>query len=90
MCPGEQLQEDQSQGEGGPEPRAGSDISLQSRGGNETSWLLPPAPFPWGSSSKAATDPLLQEWGWGGWREVHWLHTSLLLELSLLLSNPRL
>lgn len=58
------------------------------------SWLLLPAPFPWGSPSKAASDPPLQEWGWRGWREVHCLlerlHASLLLELSPLLSNPRL
>lgn len=53
MCPGEQLQDDQSGGEGGPEPRPGSDITLERRGENETSWLLPPAPFPSGSPSKA-------------------------------------
>lgn len=71
MCPGEQLQDDQSGGEGGPEPRPGSDITLERRGENETSWLLPPAPFPSGSPSKAAKDPPLQQWGCGGRREVH-------------------
>lgn len=58
------------------------------------SWLLPPAPCPSGSPSKAAQGPQLQEWGWGGGREVHWfpdcLKATLLLELSLLLSNSRL
>lgn len=58
------------------------------------SCLLPPARCPSGFPSKAAAGPPLQEWGWGGQREVHWfldcLNATFLLELSLLLYNSGL
>lgn len=58
------------------------------------SWLLPPAPVPWGSPSKAAKDPPLQGLGVGrvegGAQLLEHLCANLLLELSLLLSDPRL
>lgn len=58
------------------------------------SWLLPPAPVPWGLPQRQPRTPHSRGWGWGGWREVprllEHLRANLLLELSLLLSDPRL
>lgn len=45
------------QGEGGLEARAGSGISLERRGGDEMSCLLPPAPSPGGLPPRQPRTP---------------------------------